>query len=251
MTHAQRWPQRRLMNDARESLYAVNRLAATFFAERLTESPHHLSCVDPRLTLGGTSGAFGIGYAPPSGLPTFLKKHGAEDAAELAGLLTRARSGADHGERFCHRLMFPVIDVEGRVVGFFGRSFGSVAENHVRPKYVHSPDTPVYDKSRELYGLHQAREAISSTGSATVVEGCLDVVLQHARGVSNVIAPLGTMFTVEHANLLKRFASVAVFTFDRDAAGEQAVTLARDACRLAGLEARVSAMPLERKAAFD
>lgn len=229
------------MNE-KEGLYRVNQLAATYFRERLREQPH-FSSVDPTLTIdGGTIDTFGIGYAPATGLATFLEAQGAQDAAEVTGLLTR-RSGHAYGEPFRHRLMFPLVDVDGRVVGFCGRSVGPLPDENVRVKYIHSPDSNIYTPSHELFGLYHARDAISSIGNVTVVEGNVDVVSLHARGLSNVVAPLGTTFTIAHARLLKRFVQTAVFLFDGDAAGDHAVRLAREVCRSVGLESKAATLP--------
>jgi DNA primase len=218
--------------------------------------------------------AFRIGYAPPAwdGLATFLKAQGVSPiAAESVGLLvprpSRAAGAGDLGSRgsghydfFRHRLMFAVADVQGRVVAFSGRALGPMpgeeerddgtsATRHGRnlapppPKYINSRESPIYTKGTVLFGLHQARHAVRQREEAIIVEGNFDVVSLHARGIDNVVGPLGTAFTPEQAKLLKRFASNVVLLFDSDAAGKKATRAAREPCRAAGLTARVATLP--------
>jgi DNA primase len=208
--------------------------------------------------------AFRIGYAPSAwdGLTTFLKAQGVSPvAAETVGLLVPRTSGSGYYDRFRHRLMFAVVDAQGRVVAFSGRALrdlpaveprpGLVRLNaesqdpdaHKPPKYINSPESPIYTKGQMLFGIHQARHAIRQSELAVLVEGNFDVVSLHARGITNVVAPLGTAFTTEQAKLLKRFAPDITFLFDGDAAGRKAVRLSREAVRAAGMSARVADLP--------
>ncbi len=117
------------------------------------------------------------------------------------------------------------------------------ADASAPPKYINSPESPIYTKGQMLFGIHQARHSIRQSEVAVLVEGNFDVVSLHARGLTNVVAPLGTAFTTEQAKLLKRFAPDIVFLFDGDAAGRKAVRLSREAVRVAGLAARVAELP--------
>jgi DNA primase len=273
---------------AREDLYAVNALAATFFEQELRKSEHKEYALEELARRGLVPGAdpkidevlqaFRIGYAPPQwdGLANFLKAQGVSPvAAETVGLLVPRSSGSGYYDRFRHRLMFSVVDAQGRVVAFSGRALrelppeargeavpGQVAQvapprpglvrldgaapdpdAHKPPKYINSPESPVYTKGQMLFGIHQARHAIRQSEVAVLVEGNFDVVSLHARGVANVVGILGTAFTTEQAKLLKRFAPDVVFMLDGDHAGRKAVRLSREAVRQAGLSARVADLP--------
>jgi DNA primase len=205
--------------------------------------------------------AFRVGYAPPGwdGLAGFLREQGVSPlVAERAGLLVpRQGQGRGHYDRFRHRLMFAVVDPLGRVVAFSGRALapptraelerlgpGAPSYDGEAPaKYINSPESPIYTKGEHLFGLHQAKQALRARGEAVLVEGNFDVVSLHARGVDHAIAPLGTAFTPDQAKLLKRFAPRVNLLFDGDAAGRKATRAAREPCRLAGLEARVTVLP--------
>jgi DNA primase len=145
--------------------------------------------------------------------------------------------------------MFSVIDPQGRVIAFSGRALAPVpdeskGQDEQKPaKYINSPESPVYTKGNALFGLYQARHAIREAESATVVEGNFDVVSLHARGIQNVVAPLGTAFTGDQAKLLKRFTSDVIFLFDGDAAGEKAVRMSAEPRAKAGLTAKVATLP--------
>lgn len=263
---------------AREELYAVNALAATYFEDQLRHHEHRAYALEELARRGLEIGrdpkiddalqAFRIGYAPPGwdGLTAFLRQQGVSPmAAETVGLLVPRSSGSGFYDRFRHRLMFAVMDAQGRVVAFSGRALRELPEaaaaadgGPIRsalrfmpkgdgggppPKYINSPESPIYTKGQMLFGVHQARHAIRQEEAAVLVEGNFDVVSLHARGLSNVVAPLGTSFTQEQAKLLKRFAPSVVLLFDGDAAGKKAVRVSRDALRGAGMNARVATLP--------
>lgn len=259
---------------ARDDLYAVNALAATFFEEQLRKHEHRAFAIEELEKRGLPPGkdpkidevlqAFRIGYAPPGwdGLASFLKAQGVSPvAAETVGLLVPRSSGSGYYDRFRHRLMFAVVDAQGRVVAFSGRALRDLPQpadepagprpglvrlddaDRKPPKYINSPESPVYTKGQMLFGIHQARHEIRRTETAVLVEGNFDVVSLHARGIGNVVAPLGTAFTTDQAKLLKRFAPNVVFLFDGDHAGRKAVRLSRDAIKAAGISARVAELP--------
>jgi DNA primase len=203
--------------------------------------------------------AFRIGYAPPNwdGLANFLRAQGVSpNAAEQVGLLVPRSTSAGHYDRFRHRLMFAVVDTHGRVVAFSGRALEAIpdADDPIRSKnradtdqkiakYINSPESPIYTKGEHLFGLYQARHAIRESDQAILVEGNFDVFTLHARGLKNVVAPLGTAFTPEQAKLLKRFTSHVVMAFDGDGAGRKATKLSRAALRDAGLASKVANLP--------
>ena len=246
----------------KDDLYAVNALAATWFEEQLRRHPLRSFALEELARRGIEPGAkpevdealkaFRVGYAPYEwdGLAGFLRQQGVSPvAAESVGLLAPRTSGSGHYDRFRHRLMFAVIDTQGRVVAFSGRALAEPPDAEPKPagekpaKYINSKESPVYTKGNVLFGLFQARHAIRTEEMAIVVEGNFDVFSLHARGLANVVAPLGTAFTVEQASLLKRYAPTAVLLFDGDAAGRKATRASRGPCMEAGLEAKVATLP--------
>jgi DNA primase len=242
----------------KDDLYAVSQVAATFFEEQLRTHPQR-EYAEAELARRGLSvgdaavQSFRIGYAPHAwdGLATYLRANGISPlAGEAVGLLVPRSSGSGHYDRFRHRLMFAVIDPQGRVVAFSGRALKDLPETEPSaekkdppPKYINSPESPIYTKGNMLFGLYQARQAIRTAESAILVEGNFDVVSLHARGVDTAVAPLGTAFTADQARLLKRYTPDVTILFDGDAAGRKATRLARGPCREAGLTAKVARIP--------
>ncbi|MBI2104223.1 MAG: DNA primase [Candidatus Omnitrophica bacterium] len=183
--------------------------------------------------------AFRLGLAPSGwqGLLEAAKATGVStEELEAAGLVIKGRSG--YYDRFRHRLMFPIVDLRGRVVGFGGRSLDAQ-----EPKYLNSPETPLYTKGRHLFGMSQAKDAVIHAKAAVVVEGYFDCVALADGGVAHVVSPLGTALTVEQARLLKRYAEQAILAFDADAAGEQGTLRGIDLLVEAGLQVRVAQLP--------
>lgn len=250
----------------RDELYRVNDLAATFFEEQLRTNEHRQHALDELAKRGLVPGkdsesssrvdealqAFRIGYAPAGwdGLATYLKNAGISPAAaETVGLLVPRSSGSGYYDRFRHRLMFAVVDPQGRVVAFSGRVLSDIPgqpqvgpDGREPPKYINSPESPIYTKGQMLFGIHQARHSIRQDEEAVLVEGNFDVLSLHARGVTNVVGILGTAFTPEQAKLLKRYAPSVVFMLDGDNAGKNAVAKSRAAIREAMLSARVATL---------
>jgi DNA primase len=246
----------------KDDLYSANALAATWFEEQLRKHPLRSFALDELGRRGIVPGekplvdealkAFRIGYAPLEwdGLATFFRQQGiSPNEAETVGLLSPRTSGSGHYDRFRHRLMFAVLDTQGRVVAFSGRALAEPPGAQPKPdgekpaKYVNSKESPIYTKGNVLFGLFQARHAIRTEEIALVVEGNFDVFSLHARGLSNVVAPLGTAFTVEQARLLKRYTPRVVLLFDGDAAGRKATFAARGPCKQEGLIAQVGLLP--------
>ncbi|MHB1951562.1 MAG: DNA primase [Acidiferrobacteraceae bacterium] len=166
---------------------------------------------------GAIAGAFGLGYAPDAwdGLQRVGSDVASRERLYEAGLLVR-REGREY-DRFRGRLMFPIEDYRGRLIGFGGRVLGAG-----EPKYLNSPETPVFHKGRELYGLFRAREAIRRTGQVLVVEGYMDVIAMAQFGIEHAVATLGTAMSVEQFERLFRFAPEVVLCFDGDRAGQAA-----------------------------
>ena len=157
-----------------------------------------------------------------------------------AGLIT-----GDSNDKFINRLMFPITDVSGRVVGFGGRTLDESGA-----KYLNSPATPLFDKSSTLYGLQQARHHIVSGGKAVVVEGYTDCIMAHQFGCQNVVATLGTSFTNSHGRILQRYAQQAVLLFDNDLAGIEASNRAVEICLSQHIDIKITTVP-ERKDPCD
>ena len=247
----------------RAALYAAMQMAATWYEEQLAAHPLASFAVAElarrELTPADTAvREFRVGYAPAGwdGLAAFLKKQGVSPAVgESVGLLVPRSSGSGYYDRFRHRLMFAVSDAQGRVVAFSGRALPDPpGDNDPRdaprepprdppPKYINSPESPIYVKGSTLFGLWQARHAIRQEDKAILVEGNFDVVSLHARGVTNVIAPLGTAFTIDQAKLLCRYTRNLTLLFDGDAAGRKAVTAALEPSEQVELDAEVAVLP--------
>jgi DNA primase len=254
-----------------QELYEVGNAAAAFFERMLREHPLRRGALGEleRRGLSPTSStdsiadalqAFRIGYAPYGWdlLSRYLLDKGFSlQAAERVGLLVPRKSGSGHYDRFRHRLMFAVLDLHGRVIAFSGRALDPPDEAELREagleamgstqsevaKYVNSPESPIYKKREAVFGLYQARQSLRSDAECVLVEGNFDVMGLHARGIQNVVAPLGTAFTPEQARQIKRFAPGVTLLFDGDSAGRRAARAAREACREAGLHARVATLP--------
>jgi DNA primase len=158
----------------------------------------------------------------------------------LGGLLKARDSGTGHYDTFRNRLMFPIRDENGRVIAFGGREMPG-KENP--PKYLNSPESPLFSKSRAVFGLDLARQRIVETRTAVVVEGYTDVIMAHQFGVTNVVSPLGTALTEQHVGILRRFADRIVLLFDADAAGDAAVDKAVALFLTQPVEIAIASMP--------
>ncbi len=183
---------------------------------------------------------FRLGLAPDGWdhLLTAAKSSGVSpDALEQAGLLVRREKNLY--DRFRQRLIFPILDIRGRVVGFGGRSLDGK-----QPKYLNSPETSLYSKGRILFGLTQAKEAITDRRTAIIVEGYFDCVVLSDAGIPQVVSPLGTALTREQIQLLKRYAERVILAFDADTAGEAATMRGLDLLVEAGLQVQVAQLPV-------
>jgi len=186
-----------------------------------------------------TRAAFRLGLAP-DGWDHLVNAAGATQISpqqlEQAGLTLRGQRGAY--DRFRNRLIFPILDARKRVIGFGGRSL-----DDREPKYLNSPETLLYQKSRALFGLAQAKEALTASKRAVIVEGYFDCVMLAQTEIANVVSPLGTALTAEQVRLLRRYAHEVILAFDPDAAGEQATLRGIDLLIETGLEVRVAQLP--------
>ncbi len=202
---------------------------ARFYRQRLRDAPGAIDYLKRRGLTGETAARFGIGYAPAQwrGLEAAVPDY-ASPALGAAGLVIE--SSDDDGrskryDRFRDRIMFPIRNARGQVIGFGGRVLDGG-----EPKYMNSPETPVFSKGREIYGLFEAREAIRREDCVIVVEGYMDVVMLSQHGVGNAVATLGTATTPDHVRKLVRLADRLVFAFDGDAAGQRAAWRALGVC---------------------
>ena len=162
------------------------------------------------------------------------------ELVEQAGLIVRREDRSGYYDRFRGRLIFPICDEQGRVIAFSGRLLEPEAQ---AAKYINSPDTPLFSKGRVFYGLDKAKRALLDAGFAVICEGQLDLIACHLAGVQNVVAPLGTAFTADHARLLRRYVQEAVLCFDSDEAGQKAMVRALEPLLEAGLVVRVATVP--------
>ena len=186
---------------------------------------------------------FRLGAAPDSWDDTvnWAKSKGHDlTIIEKAGLIIR-REGADgYYDRFRGRLMFPICDEQGRVIGFSGRVLSG---DEKTAKYVNSPETPIFTKSKVFFGLDKSKRAILDAGSAIVCEGQLDLIASFMAGVQNIVAPQGTAFTDQHARIIKRYVDEVVLCFDSDNAGQNAAVRSLDSLLASGLAVRVAVVP--------
>lgn len=222
--------------DLRARLLEVNKLAANYFYYQMKQ-PQGKAAYDyfhlKRGLADETIVHFGLGYSNKTSddLYRYLKGKGYEDSfLKDTGLVTlEERGGRD---KFWNRVMFPIMDVNNRVIGFGGRVMGDG-----EPKYLNSPETKLFDKSRNLYGLNYAR--LSREGYLLICEGYLDVISLHQAGFTNAVASLGTAFTSQHANVLKRYTDQVILTYDSDGAGVKAALRAIPILKEVGMSIKV------------
>lgn len=205
--------------DRRPDLYSVLEAAAGYYKDQLKRRPEAVDYLKKRGISGATAATFGIGFAPDE-WDGLLRRLGTDEGAvqrlAAAGMLIERDQGGFY-DRFRGRVMFPIRDARGRVIAFGGRVLGND-----EPKYLNSPETPLFHKGRELYGLYEARQALRQIPRLMVVEGYMDVVGLHEAGVNWAVATLGTATTPDHLERLFRVTEEVVFCFDGDRAGRQA-----------------------------
>jgi DNA primase len=222
---------------------AANQLACRLYQEELEAHPSTLAYLEGRGVSSETRKHFQLGYAPQS-TERILKRAAAKgisrDALIEAGILGITEGGRVY-DRFGGRLVFPIWNLSGHVIGFGGR----VLEQGAQPKYVNSPESPFYHKSKVLYGLNFARNEMDKTGEVVLVEGYMDLLSLWQAGIRNAVAVSGTALTKEHVHILSRFARKAILYFDGDAAGRKAVRRSLDPLLAAGMEVRVPLLPAE------
>ncbi|MFH0838036.1 MAG: DNA primase [Patescibacteria group bacterium] len=227
----------------------ANELAADFFAGQLQKSKKGMEYFSGRGLAEATIKEFQLGLAPDSytALRDNLTKADFDEKLLLDAGLISQRTIADKStyDRFRNRYMFPIHDQQGNAVGFGGRVIGEDAMPGGRqePKYLNSPDTPVYNKSFVLYGLHLAKDAIKKEDLAIFVEGYMDVIAAHQAGTMNVVATSGTALTAPQLKLIKRYTKNIAFAFDADSAGTEATKRAIELAQEADLNIRIILIP--------
>ncbi len=225
----------REQEDLKSALLEINKLAAGYFYYQLKNPQGEAGCryLKDRQLSDETIIHFGLGYSNKTSddLYRYLKGKGYEDAIlKQTGLVTIEERGAH--DKFWNRVMFPIMDVNNRVIGFGGRVMGAG-----EPKYLNSPETKLFDKSRNLYGLNYAR--LSREKYILICEGYMDVIAMHQAGFTNAVASLGTAFTTQHAQLLKRYTDKVILTYDSDGAGVKAALRAIPILKEVGMSIRV------------
>ncbi len=221
----------------RNELFRTNQVAAEFFSHVLWNTPDGAAARDYLKSRGvsaETARAFMLGYAParPAALARALEKRGLAERGLKLGLLKRENEGAPY-DSFRARVTFPIRDAQGRVVAFGGR----ILENR-QPKYLNSPESPLYSKARTLYGLYEARQAIAQSDRVIVVEGYFDVIALWQAGFRETVASCGTSLTVEQLRALGRYSRNVMACFDGDEAGRKASLRALEVFLEAGLLGR-------------
>jgi DNA primase len=225
---------------AKDAAYAACDWACRWFQGNLRGSPAAEYLKGRGLT-GETAKEWRLGYAPDAwdGLLLAARRDGvAVPALEAAGLVVPRKSGDGFYDRFRNRVVFPIADTQGRVVGFGARTLGDE-----EPKYLNTPETALFRKGRLLFGLDRAKDEAMRTRSLAVMEGYTDVIMAHQHGFATAVAGLGTAFTPEHAALMRRFADRVVLVYDTDAAGRTAAERALGVLLESELDARVAVLP--------
>ena len=217
-------------------LYEIHKAAARFYYEKLNsgEGANAVKYLDERKITKKARIKYGLGYSPIAygALYEHLSGMGFSDEDILkSGLVTRRKDGS-FGDKFFNRLMFPIIDVYGNIIGFGGRILGKG-----EPKYLNSPETEIFSKSKNLYSLNLAR--LSKMRELILVEGYMDVISVYQAGFTNVVAALGTAFNDSHAKTLKAYADSVILLFDSDSAGVNAVLRAIPVLDRAGIRTKV------------
>ena len=228
----------------KERLYKLNNLAANYYRECLFRTDHGKKVINylKKRGINDTSvEKYRLGYAPSSwdALTSFLKKKGySYEELIKAGIIRKSKIEGKYIDYFRDRIIFPIFNLSGRVIGFGGR----VLDNSL-PKYINSPETLVYNKGSNLYSLNFAKEDIRKKNYLIIVEGYTDVLVTQQYGFNNVAASLGTALTTKQIDLVKRFTDTALIAYDADSAGNMATLRSLDLLVKAGLDVKVIDLP--------
>jgi DNA primase len=238
----ERSPEERQENLQRSGLVEMHREAAAFFARHLQQSPEGKvarAYLEDRGLDNEAMKRFGLGFAPSAGdtLFRFLKQKYPEKILEVSGIVSRDQSGRFY-DRFRRRIMFPISNEAGKVIAFGGRAMGDDM-----PKYMNSPETPIYSKSSVLYHLDRAKEALRQNDFAVLVEGYMDAIAVARAGIGNVVASCGTSLAEPQTKLLGRFTRRIVVNYDPDTAGQAATERSLTLLLEKEFDVRVLALP--------
>ncbi len=240
------------LRSKREEVYNVSEITSKFFEHQLQSSRGKkvIEYLKERGLKEETIKEWRIGYAPDQwrSLHSFLiDKNYSNDIIESAGLSVKSEKGrSSYHDRFRHRITFPIFDVQGRVIGFSGRVFDKIRGETVGEeagKYINTPNTLIYDKSRVLYGLEKAKMALKQKDQCLVVEGQLDVILAHQSGSDNTVAVSGTAMGDGHLSIIKRYTPNISLCFDSDEAGEKATRKGAELALEMGLNLSIIELP--------
>ena len=235
-------PQQEAQKEVYDTLRTLLEEAILYYRNHLLQNTNVLDYLHEKRGLTDAAiETFGLGYAPrgwDNALKHFTERGYSEQDLLDAGLLSERDSGGYY-DRFRHRIMIPIRDERGRMTGFGAR----IVDPDDIPKFLNSPETPLFSKGRLLYGLDRARKAIRAADQVVIVEGYMDVIAPHQAGFENVVSPMGTALTEDQLRLLKPFTRRIVLALDPDAAGQKAI--------LHGLDAARSAMDREGELRFD
>ncbi len=237
-------PEEELRQRQRERLYRVNEVAASYFHQLLMDHPAGEVARKYMKARGygrKAAGEYQIGFALDrwDGLKNHLEEQDlSADAARTLGLIRPGKQGRGDYDLFRGRLIFPIYDLSGQIVAFAGRVL-----DDSKPKYINSPESPIYHKGRVLFGLYQARQAMRQSGEVLVVEGYFDQLALCRAGFPQVVATCGTALTADHVQVLKRYVQRVILLFDQDAAGKKATFKAMTVLQEEGLAAAVIELP--------
>jgi len=229
-----------------DKLFGLNHLAMQFFSYVLNstgEGERAREYLNKRGINKNAVDRFKLGFAPDrwdAFLKVAQKKGYNEELLLKGGLIASRKDNTGYYDRFRNRLMFPIMDLRGRIVGFGGRI---LEESRRAPKYLNSPETPLFDKGKYLYGIYQAKESLRKQGQAILVEGYTDVIALHQEGLDNTVATLGTALTPAQSRLLRQQADSVVTAFDSDEGGLSATLRGLGILQKAGLQIKVADFP--------
>ena len=229
------------LREKKKKLYLMNKIAARFFYDRFKtqDGKRALAYLQDRKISSKTITAYGLGYAPPSydALLNHLRDAGFSDDFIVEGFLASRKDGRVY-DKFRDRIMFPIIDTRGNVIGFGGRIITEIKKDGMKiPKYLNSSETIVFDKGNNLFSLNLAKK--SEKKQIILVEGYMDVISVYQAGIPNIVATLGTALTDNQAKLLSRYAAEVLLCYDSDEAGVKATLRAIDILNNAGLKGKV------------
>ncbi|MBL4933015.1 DNA primase [Clostridium paridis] len=225
----------------KELMYKINTEAARFYFSNLFNDKEAMSYFQNRGLSIKTIRSFGLGFSKNqwNNLMNFLKRKGyKEEILESLGLIIKSEKTGNYYDRFRNRVMFPVFDFRGRIIGFGGRVL-----DDSKPKYLNSPDSLIFSKGTNLYGLNFAIKDGLPERYFVIVEGYMDCISLHQHGIKNAVASLGTALTTNQARLMKRYADKVIISYDADLAGQNATLRGLDILKNAGFDVRVLTVP--------